>query len=379
MPTSKPTEIESYCTKYQRVDIVFDVYRNSSLKSETRSKRGSATRRRVTPSSKAPTNWMSFLRDNTNKTELFHFLAGKVCNTSTTSTTIIVTKGEDALSNQEDSLEELSPCTHEEADTHMFLHVRHATTKGSKGVVKKANDTDVVIIAISVFPKMKELGLQELWIDFGQGASARLIAVHGIVSTIGPEKARGLPFFHAFSGCDVVSAFRGKAKKSAWQTWSVCDQVSSTFTKLSQYPPVVEPDDLKKLERFVVMLYDRSSVTTSVNDARMELFARKQKPYDAIPPTSDALKEHVKRAAYQAGIIWSQATVPLPAIGSPADWGWVLKGETWHVSWTTLPPIAKSCQELTKCGCKNSCSNRRCKCSRSGLVCTALCSCKCQC
>ena len=44
-------KIESYCTKYQRVDVVFDVYKSSSLKSETRSKRGQGVRRRVTETS----------------------------------------------------------------------------------------------------------------------------------------------------------------------------------------------------------------------------------------------------------------------------------------------------------------------------------------
>jgi hypothetical protein len=44
-------------------------------------------------------------------------------------------------------------------------------------------------------------------------------------------------FFHSFTGCDVVSAFREKAKKSAWQTWGVCPEAFDVFTKLSQYPP----------------------------------------------------------------------------------------------------------------------------------------------
>ena len=61
-------------------------------------------------------------------------------------------------------------------------------------------------------------------------------------------------FFHAFTGCDVVSAFRGKGKKSAWQTCDVCDEASGVFSKLSQYPLVVDYEDLKILERFVVMM-----------------------------------------------------------------------------------------------------------------------------
>ena len=82
------------------------------------------------------------------------------------------------------------------------------------------------------------------------------------------EKGRGILFFHAFAGCDVVSAFRGKGKKSAWQTWDVCEEASDVFSKLSQYPPVVDDDDsLETLEKFVVMMYDRFSTAKSVDDA----------------------------------------------------------------------------------------------------------------
>ncbi len=52
-----------------------------------------------------------------------------------------------------------------------------------------------------------------------------------IVATIGPEKTSGILFFHAFTGCDVVSAWiRGKGKKSAWQTWNVCNDASSVVS-----------------------------------------------------------------------------------------------------------------------------------------------------
>ena len=62
-------------------------------------------------------------------------------------------------------------------------------------------------------------------------------------------------FFHAFTGCDVVSGFRVKGKKSAWQTWNVCDEASGVFSKLSHYPPVVAYEDVDILEKFVVMMY----------------------------------------------------------------------------------------------------------------------------
>ena len=127
----------------------------------------------------------------------------------------------------------------------------------------------------------------------------------------------------------------------------------------------------------MVIMYDRSSTTTCVNNARVDMFARKQRPYQAIPPTRSALLQHVKRAAYRTGSVWSQSTLRQPQTQSPTDWGWANIGDLWNVVWTTLPPIVESCQQLTKCGFKSDCHGR-CTCYRLGLFCTALYSCRCE-
>ena len=80
-------------------------------------------------------------------------------------------------------------------------------------------------------------------------------------------------YFHAFTGCDAVSSFHGKGKKSAWLTWGVCSDVSETFTKLSKCPTEVSDDDLQRLENFVILLYDRSSAAPGVDEAKLDLFA----------------------------------------------------------------------------------------------------------
>lgn len=112
-----------------------------------------------------------------------------------------------------------SRCNHEEADTRIFVHAKSIAQEGSTSVLIKENDTDVVVIAVSCMLPLKEAGLEQLWIVFGQGVHTSWIPVHDLFEAIGPSKANALPFFHAFTGCDVVSAFRGKDKKSAWQTW----------------------------------------------------------------------------------------------------------------------------------------------------------------
>ena len=61
-----------------------------------------------------------------------------------------------------------------------------------------------------------------------------------------------------------------------------------------------------------------------------------------------ALDYHTKRAAYQAGCIWSQATTRQMEVLSPTECEW--KQQT--IIWTSLPPITEGCQQLTKYGCK---------------------------
>ena len=55
---------------------------------------------------------------------------------------------------------------------------------------------------------LAEIGLEKLWFAFGQGANLRWIPIHDRRNNIGPDKAKGITFFHACTGCDVVSAFR---------------------------------------------------------------------------------------------------------------------------------------------------------------------------
>ena len=74
----------------------------------------------MTETSKAPTNWRSFLQDENNKTELFHVIEDKLCEAETAS--MVVVKKEDTISNKMMSLDAVAPCSHEKADTRVFVH-----------------------------------------------------------------------------------------------------------------------------------------------------------------------------------------------------------------------------------------------------------------
>ena len=101
-----------------------------------------------------------------------------------TTNVVIVTKEDDVVSNKPTKLTGLAPCSHEEADTRIFVHARDATEAGSKFAMVRANDTDVVVIAISVWHALEELGLQELWIAYDQGRNLRWIPVHDMYYNI---------------------------------------------------------------------------------------------------------------------------------------------------------------------------------------------------
>lgn len=109
----------------------------------------------------------------------------------------------------------LMPCTHEEADTRMLLHVSHAARNGVQKVMIKTVDTDVLVIAVSQWHLFQ---LAELWIAIGVGIKWRFIAVHDLANSLGTDHCRALPFFHALTGCDTTSSFFGHGKKGAWET-----------------------------------------------------------------------------------------------------------------------------------------------------------------
>jgi len=123
----------------------------------------------------------------------------------------------------------LSPCTHEEADTRLFLHAADVVRDGCKRVLIRSVDTDVVVLAVA---KFKEAEAEEIWIAFGTGANFRCIAVHDIAVSLNPRKCTRLPMFHTFTGCDTVSVFAGRGKKTAWEAWNVYCDVTEAFEQL---------------------------------------------------------------------------------------------------------------------------------------------------
>lgn len=132
-----------------------------------------------------------------------------------------------------EDLPQLSPCSHEEAHTRIILHCVHAAIKVRKKIIVRSVDTDVVVLVIANYHK---LAVDELWIAFGSGSSFRYLPVHLYASAMGQEKARALPIFHAITGCDTVSSFYGRGKKSAWEAMTSYELATRVFLQLAASP-----------------------------------------------------------------------------------------------------------------------------------------------
>ena len=162
-----------------RVDIVWDVYRDDSLKAHTRQTCGTGRRIRVANNTSIPANWKNFLRVDVNKDTLFKFLAATIQEfTFPQGKQIISTHGQNVVSSPITDLS-LLYCSHEEANKRLMFHASHAFHCGFSKMMIHATDTDVVVLGIAL---SKNLENCELWVTFGHVSRVRYIPCHLIAS-----------------------------------------------------------------------------------------------------------------------------------------------------------------------------------------------------
>ena len=123
-----------------------------------------------------------------------------------------------------------------------MLHVLDASICGHQRIIVRTNDTDVVVLAVSI---ANTIEANELSVLFGTGKHTRYLPAHTIASSIGPDKASVLPLFHAFTGRDTVSFFGGRGKKTAWDVWDVFPELTLALKELNSLPQVVDYSSLQ--------------------------------------------------------------------------------------------------------------------------------------
>jgi len=117
-------------------------------------------------------------------------------------------------------------------------------------------------------------------------------------------------FFHStgislFSISDTAEP-EGRGKKLAWETWKCFPEASTAFVSIETSPITqIEIDSFifSIVYKDSLYFYTVKPATSSrLMKQEKDLFCHNNNTMENIPPTSDALLQHARRAAYQASI-----------------------------------------------------------------------------
>lgn len=287
-----------------------------------------------------------------NKADLARFLSEELIKSAPLGKELVVAGGfrseqEVRCSNELTSVQPLK-ATHEEADTRMVLHAVHCNYSN---IVVSSKDTDVLALLVAHRHRMS---CDFLWMMAGTSQKRKYIPVDVVLQQLPSGCQSSLLAFHALTGCDTTSFISNHSKRTAFK-------VFTEHHNLLQHLGKGELSDqmIANAEEFICKLYNVGNLK-SVDEAQHILFGKTSKP-EALPPTSDALHHHIKRAHYQS-LVWNMATCPKPTLPSPADMGWRHEGNKLIPTLMTLDSIPSAYLETTTtCQCNTGCQNHRCK------------------
>jgi hypothetical protein len=263
---------------------------------------------------------------------------------------------------------------HEEADTKLLLHAKHAADTGSRTVVIKSNDTDVMVICIASSSKLS----CRLLLSTGSANNPHFVEINNVASNLGTDMCDAMIGFHAFTGCDQVSGFVGSAKNKA-RTFSKlkkCPESVKAMTELGNHEQT-QGVLAEKCEKYICQIYDYPE-ETSADEVRVKQYLARPHATHLLAPTSDAARKHIMRANYQA-MIWKNSLIAEPDLPSPNGNGWLEKEHDFEIDWGDLQPAPKGVLQFLHCGCKGACDTNRCSCCKHKLPCTSLCKCSSNC
>ena len=147
---------------------------------------------------------------------------------------------------------------------------------------------------MSKFYELATVRLKELDVEFGVGVNRKWIAVNRLAHSLSPPKCGAFPSGYALTGCDTVSSFHGKQKNSACETWKCYSKATEIFLALSNpVDDVLFDNSISAIERIICLMYDKTTYISNVNDCQRMLLTKKSKTVDNIPPTRNALIQHV--------------------------------------------------------------------------------------
>ena len=164
-------------------------------------------------------------------------------------------------------------------------------------------DTDVLVLIIAscdLLPKNTSISMV-----------SGVPQIKPLWTALGPEKAKALPAFHAFSGADNTGRFARIGKATWFKLFLESDDdVIRALCMLCDDTDVTEDFLQSTLARFVCTAYcPKGLQISSIPELRWHLFCKYMAESEKLPPTMGALKQHILRTHLQARV-WGQAAHP---------------------------------------------------------------------
>lgn len=257
--------------KSQCIDVVFDVYKETSIKDAERANRGvdrSIQFKNIAPGHNIQ-QWRKLLCSSANKASLIKFLVdewkGPRHREKFENKTLYVTCEEVCNKITKDQWEAVTELksSQEEADNRMVLHALHAEESGYKAVVITAEDADVMMLCLG----------------FSSSVYDALVGMH------------------TFTECDTVSAFAGRRKMATLKLLKSNKAYQEAFSELG-CSWVVSGELFEKLQDITYRVYVPCTSTTYVNTFRHQLFCARRGEVESsqLSPCVDYLFMHAIHA-----------------------------------------------------------------------------------
>ena len=155
---------------------------------------------------------------------------------------------------------------------------------------------------MSKFYKLSTVGLEELWVEFGAGVKRKWIALHQLAHSLSPPKSGSFLIMAYINRMWYCFFFSWKRKEVSLGDLEMLSQSNRGFSSIIKpFDGVLSDNSISAIERFICLMYGKTTYISNVNNCWRMLFMKKSKTVSKIPPTRNALIQHVKRAEYQAG------------------------------------------------------------------------------
>ncbi len=265
-----------------RVDIIFDAYPHPSIKESERSRRGLDDEKEYVitgPEQYRPKKIADSLKSTSFKQQLPQFLAkeweshhyAKLIQQRNvylaylgTCFHFFVRDGKVIRENVERLI-----TNHEEADTLICAHLKDIDTCiNAENISIRASDTDIAIILLYHIWKF----IANIWMDVGTSSKndRRYVNITAIGNAIGLKLCEALPGFHAFSGCDYMSAFVRKGKVRPFAILEKDEGAQRAFATMATGE--LDLIDEECLKSFTASMYGAKAKCVSLNQHRYRVF-----------------------------------------------------------------------------------------------------------